>query len=83
MCASMYCDIVIRIYCFTDPRIKQMDRSFYDAPVILNNIVCIGSQQSFNDCSSMEYGYFPNCSDIAHVICEGIHIHGMISDICA
>ena len=45
---------------------------FQDAPVILNDTVCNGTEQSLIECSLNGYGSFVNCPRIAVAICQGI-----------
>lgn len=48
--------------------------SYFDGPVILNDVTCSGSpQQNLTDCTQNGYGLFPQCSNIALAICEGKH----------
>ena len=54
------------------PRVTQNHVSFYDAPIILNDTLCIGSESSIIECSRDGYGDYTNsCDYIAVAQCEG------------
>ena len=44
---------------------------FYDAPVILNDITCNGTEASIVECAQADYGSFTDCANIAVAQCEG------------
>ena len=53
------------------PRSASRRLFFYDAPVILNDIACTGSEANILNCTEDGYGVFTTCSDIAVAQCEG------------
>ena len=53
------------------PRSASRRLIFYDAPVILNDIACTGSEMSIINCTEDGYGSFTTCRDIAVAQCEG------------
>ena len=55
-----------------DARVLQRRKISYDGTVILDNVICIGSEDSLTDCPGSGYGNFGGCSDIAVAYCEGI-----------
>ena len=56
----------------TDARPIQRQKLFYDGTVILDNINCIGSENSLTDCPGGSiYGNFDDCLYIAVAFCEG------------
>ena len=55
-----------------DARALRRRKIFYDGTVILDNILCIGSEDSLTDCPGSGYGNFIGCTDIAVAYCEGI-----------
>ena len=53
------------------PRHARRRLIFYDAPVILNDITCTGSETNILNCTEDGYGFFTTCSHIAVAQCEG------------
>ena len=53
----------------------------YDAPVILNDTICSGTEQSLIECSLNGYGNFA-CSYIAVALCQGIFLQTYIYILC-
>ena len=65
---NCYCILVI----FTTGALAyRWNPIFQDAPVILNDTVCNGTEQSFIECSLNGYGNFDNCPHIAVAYCQG------------
>ena len=56
---------------YTDPRALHGRPVFYDAPVILDGIICIGFEELLTECDNSDYGEFAECSIIAAIYCEG------------
>ena len=51
---------------------SHRERVFYDAPIILNDIICSGAEKSLTECPQTGNGNFDNCSLIAVAHCQGI-----------
>lgn len=63
----------------TDPRPLKAGRYFFEGPVFLDNINCLGTEESLADCNGGSvYGNVDDCVDIAAVYCEGIN--GIVND---
>lgn len=62
---------VYTCFLFPVPRSPSRNPFFYDAPVILNDITCNGTEASFASCIQDGYGSFTDCSRIAVAQCEG------------
>ena len=43
----------------------------YDAPVILNDVMCTGNEESILNCTKTGYGVFDDCISVAVAQCEG------------
>ena len=56
----------------TVPRRAQRKLQFYDAPVILNDVACTGSETNITQCTRAGYRSVTDCTDIAVAHCEGI-----------
>ena len=56
---------------YTGARSGHRQKRHYDAPVVLNNILCTGNERSIMECSGATYGNFSQCSDVAVAQCEG------------
>lgn len=54
-----------------DPRAAIRRFQFYDAPVILSDVLCTASEEELIDCSLTGYGVFTNCTNISVAHCEG------------
>ncbi|CAI8020960.1 Scavenger receptor cysteine-rich type 1 protein M130 [Geodia barretti] len=54
----------------TSPRSPSRRALFYDAPVILNDITCNGTEASIVECAQADYGSFTDCANIAVAHCE-------------
>ena len=67
--------IIMAIYqyltCFSGPRGVFRQKEHYDAPVVLNDVQCRGTEASITQCPGATYGNFAFCSDIAVAQCEG------------
>ena len=57
--------------CFSGPRGVFRQKEHYDAPVVLNDVQCRGTEASITQCPGATYGNFAFCSDIAAAQCEG------------
>ena len=44
---------------------------FYDAPVVLNDVMCTGNEESILNCTETGYGVFDDCMLVAVAQCEG------------
>ena len=44
---------------------------FYDAPVVLNDVMCTGNEESILNCTETGYGVFDDCMSVAVAQCEG------------
>ena len=44
---------------------------FYDAPVVLNDVMCTGNEESILNCTETGYGIFDDCTIVAVAQCEG------------
>ena len=44
---------------------------FYDAPVVLNDVMCTGNEESILSCTETGYGVFDDCMSVAVAQCEG------------
>ena len=53
------------------PRALRRDITTYDAPVLLDDIDCDGSESSLLDCSDAGYVNVTGCTSIAVAQCEG------------
>ena len=64
--------VTLKCSCTTGALAYRWNAEFQDAPVILNDTMCSGTEQSLIECSLNGYGNFDNCPYIAVAICQGI-----------
>ena len=53
------------------PRSASRRIIFYDAPVVLNDVMCTGNEESILSCTETGYGVFDDCMSVAVAQCEG------------
>ena len=54
------------------PQVAQRKLQFYDAPVILNDVACSGSETNITQCTRAGYSNITDCIYIAVAQCEGM-----------
>ena len=58
------------VFVSIDPVVQTANAAFYDAPVLVNDVLCYGFENSLTNCS-LDYGNFTDCNVIGLAICEG------------
>ena len=62
----MYC-----LFFSAVPRSASSIIMLYDAPVVLNDVMCTGNEESILNCTETGYGVFDDCMSVAVAQCEG------------
>ena len=61
----------INKYLFTDPLPLLGRGNFYDAPIVLDEVSCTGSEEHLTDCTHSGYGDYSACFDVGALYCAG------------
>ena len=64
-------EIILILFFHTDP-LPLFSRGFlYDAPIVLDEVSCTGSEERLPDCTHSGYGDYTACLDVGAVLCAG------------